>query len=532
MSVRWFYRFEAKGIQNWILSTGRLREILGASAIIESLVDRRGLLSRVLEASDPDGRVVYSAAGGATLAFGSDRGLQAFARRWAFEVARLAPGLPIVQAWVPGDTPPDDVAGALAVGLAAARNSIPPHGPGMGPVLVKAPRSGRPAVAGVRDRDGNLQDAGALARDEAATRFADRVRANFGVDAPEGMQWTDDLGKLAGGDGQYLAVVHADGNGLGTIVPTLSLEELPEFSRALADAARRAARRATHEALFVRETNEERLVPGRPIVLGGDDLTAILKAERALAFVQAFCRAFGEETEKADAIPGRLTATAGVAFVRDTHPFIHAYKRAAALGADPKLHGRVLAGEAVPPSLLAFQRVTSSLHASPAEHARLLGPDGAPRVLRDGAGDKPMRLTAGPWLLEPEATDQLASAGILRLGALRDLAVALRRDDLPVGTFREVARLLEVDPDVARERLRRVVVVQRDRATKGWVRLVEQLRTIGLPDDSPLWFDGQRLAQGSSLTPQALTPWLDALALARLDRPDPLDRKPARRSLS
>ena len=58
------YRTESKGIQSWILGSGKLREIAGGSQVVEGIVQ----LARQ-QAVHVGGEVLFAAAGGATIHF-------------------------------------------------------------------------------------------------------------------------------------------------------------------------------------------------------------------------------------------------------------------------------------------------------------------------------------------------------------------------------------------------------------------------------------------------------------------------------
>ncbi len=138
---------------------------------------------------------------------------------------------------------------------------------------------------------------------------------------------------------QWTAVVHADGNGLGQIVAGLEVEELKEFSAALAQVSTSAlvsAIETTQQWIEEREFALSAWI--LPLVLGGDDLTAVVDARVARAFAVNYLRAFEKETAQANLVGERkgLTACAGIAIVKPSHPFSSAYARAEELAASAK----------------------------------------------------------------------------------------------------------------------------------------------------------------------------------------------------
>jgi succinate dehydrogenase flavin-adding protein (antitoxin of CptAB toxin-antitoxin module) len=192
------------------------------------------------------------------------------------------------------------------------------------------------------------------------------------------------------GEDRTLALVHADGNGLGQLLMDLGkvADRQPQrfipifkgFSAAVSRATEQAARRAT--AAVLKRDPRGGLYPARPIVLGGDDLTMLVRADLALPFAEHFIAAFAEETAEAFErlrqqqdldLPPRLTACAGIAYARASQPFHmlhhlaeqlckHAKKKAkATLPPREDWKDKPPSQRPIVPSTLAFHRVTASL---------------------------------------------------------------------------------------------------------------------------------------------------------------------------
>src|SRR5690606_5681066 len=82
-----------------------------------------------------------------------------------------------------------------------------------------------------------------------------------------------------------------------------------------------------HLAFALRRFGTRVLLPLRPILLGGDDLTFLCDGRVALALTEAALKAFEAEVPSL----GRVTACAGVAIVPAHAPFAQAYALAEAL---------------------------------------------------------------------------------------------------------------------------------------------------------------------------------------------------------
>ncbi|ULB47102.1 hypothetical protein H4N54_07130, partial [Limnospira fusiformis KN01] len=139
----------------------------------------------------------------------------------------------------------------------------------------------------------------------------------------------------------WLAVVHADGNGLGQIFIKFEkyigqektnrnyIKKYREFSLALDFCTEAAFKKAIK--VFKQESENCPIVP---LIVGGDDLTVVCHGEYALEFTRVFLQEFEKETkneshiaEVAQAAFGvnRLSACAGISIVKRHFPFSVAY---------------------------------------------------------------------------------------------------------------------------------------------------------------------------------------------------------------
>ena len=350
--MTWLYRYEAKSIQRWILGTDRLVELQGGSTLVEGLEE---LARQALPAS---ARWLYGGAGSGTATFPDRETLAWFAGSWPMLVSRVAPGLELVQAWSDrGDL------GEIRERLGRARNRPPPDLPEVGPWVARSGRSGLPAVA--RDPEGGLLDAGARARADAGANTEDTLGAKMLAGArhapPEGLCWQRDLQAYPADEG--VAVVHADGNRLGERIHRMDAGALAAFSVALRDASWVAARAATNALWQVDGWDERparvdgrRALNGRPVVAGGDDFTMIVRGRAALPVAYAWLTAFERETARLSG--GKLTACAGVTWVRRGFPFHQAHQLAEALCRGSKV---AFAEDPGAGSRLSFARVTTAI---------------------------------------------------------------------------------------------------------------------------------------------------------------------------
>ena len=178
-----------------------------------------------------------------------------------------------------------------------------------------------------------------------------------------------------------------------------------------------AARCATETVLLPEVRKHDRMMPARPIVLGGDDLTIIVRADLAISFAEAFLQKLEEHR-----ISGhQLTACAGIAFLKANQPFYMASRLAEDLCKYAKSKVKKLADGSVPkpvPSAIAFHRITSSLiddYGDIVEKTRTIDVKGNEAI---AVPDQKYVLTRQPYLVGEAAKPGLAR--LEDLGALRD----------------------------------------------------------------------------------------------------------------
>ncbi|WP_329423571.1 hypothetical protein OG339_24240 [Streptosporangium sp. NBC_01495] len=347
------------GNQRYIFSSGKRQEIVGASDLIarvdgawaDEALEKvfRGFVKSEWRIESHDAELLVAGAGGITVLVRD----QEAGRRLVTELTRRAlkeaPGLDVcgvVVEYVPGELA--DAIGRARTELAAVREARP--GPQARflrlPLVEDCASSGLPAEAIRFEGKGEPaqpRSAAAVAKLDAYRPALDRMaavgNAHTGRRAMRGI--VDELGLNT----EWVAVVHADGNGLGELFRTLGESVRGEGDRAYADALRafslgvdRCGKGAFQEALrrTTEELGGEGPLPVLPLVLGGDDLTVVCAGEVALPFTRHYLEAFEKETAAEPLLApmlarsGRtnLGAGAGVAIVKRNYPFHFAYELA------------------------------------------------------------------------------------------------------------------------------------------------------------------------------------------------------------
>ncbi|MEK6285818.1 MAG: hypothetical protein AABO57_08765 [Acidobacteriota bacterium] len=134
---------------------------------------------------------------------------------------------------------------------------------------------------------------------------------------------------------RYVAYLMADGNNLGKLFGQCNEEQMRELSKQMTQKLRQALAAPTRKAMTQRDARGEVdpfKVPVLPLILGGDDLFALVPAPWALDFALKFCREF--ETGMAQIINGlkltvqveRPTIAAVVVICKESYPYRLAYR--------------------------------------------------------------------------------------------------------------------------------------------------------------------------------------------------------------
>jgi len=372
---------ETSGNQSFIFSTNKLRENVGASELtyragtkwVFSAVDRLNYPQQLqtqtdrqytretllnhdfnppIESSNLGVEIIYAASGKALLLAKNEATAKAIIRQVTETALTDAPGLEICgifQAFDWKTTPLESVNSNLHRQFEQVRAKKPSAEMRFLrlPVVAECATSGLPASEIRYADDDSLQ----LSRISIAKRDIkpDRLK----LLAPNGCIFADDLSQIRS---DWLAIIHADGNGLGQIflkfheyiqaLLTRSNPTTAEKNRHYVDTLRKfsiALDVCTEKAFATALTEFPRtgtVIPLIPLILGGDDLTVICDGRAALQFTKRFLQAFEAETGRSDlpsvggVIPEvakaalqvtHLSACAGVSIIKPHFPFSVAY---------------------------------------------------------------------------------------------------------------------------------------------------------------------------------------------------------------
>lgn len=381
-STKFLYGAAVQGIQGFIFQTNELRDIVGASELVENVCT--SLFDEVLGDKKKEGNAIVMAAGNIKYIFDSEDDCKTVVRIFPKTVMEYAPGITISQAVVrysPNDT--DAFANAvqkLENRLRIQRNKLM-RDTAVGLMGIERSRqTGLPVTHIVNNQhldEGTylkLYAKGGEERKNTTQRLCAKAFGN----KTKITRVPFDIGEITGLN-DWIAIIHADGNGLGQVVQRVggNPEKLKQFSQKL-DVATTNAAVGAFESLELPDNDK---IPVRPIVLSGDDHTLICRADLALEYVKAFIGNFEKQTKELlgndanDQPEGNLlqgvfkggenflTACAGIAFIKSSYPFYYGYQLAEALCDKAKKDTKALynANDGnLPASCLMFHKVQDS----------------------------------------------------------------------------------------------------------------------------------------------------------------------------
>lgn len=469
--MSYIYGAAVQGIQQFIFQTNELKDIVGASALVESICTDMFENQFKKEGVEYDAqRSIIKAAGNIKYEFETREECERIFRVFPKVVTESAPGITISQAVVEygeGDNYVEAI-NELERRLRVQRNR-PMASTTIGLMgIMRSRKTNLPVVEIETTRKGAVEylDQGTLCKRKAAKMLGLCHKA-FGDKSLRYEDVVIDPDKMTRKN-NWIAVIHADGNGLGRIVQEIGTyrEAFKEFSIELDNATKEAAVKAYHKLLEEKLIDASSPIPIRPIVLGGDDFTVICRADLALQYARSFMENFeaetrsrlagyinGSKTGKAVFSEGDLqdclTACAGIAYVKSSYPFYYAYELAESLCTlakkDAKDKDSIREGKEIAPSCLMFHKVQDSFMEDFDEIRK--------RELCTKSGK---RLDHGPYYLR-RCEHRPKKWTIEKLAAMSDLLEKKEKDGNAVkSNLRNWLTLLNDNPGMAAQKLKRM----------------------------------------------------------------------------
>lgn len=496
----YLYGLSIQGIQSYIFETDKLKEIVGASEIVSSLAgDCISNLTKedILTETDKEEIHVLQDAAGTYRCLAPEEIVKKLYQHLPKAIKAQAGDISFSQAVVEvGD---DDSFSyehiqQLEKQLQAARN-IPYPTMLLGQMATfKVPRTGKPAVKVNHLNTGDDRyDLNQTHKRKLNKEYKYSLLPKLVNNEEEWECFTDDIEQLTSDSyNNWVAVVHADGNALGKKLLQLKKENLvgeqakaffTELSNKLDTATQEATKLAFEEV--VKTALHNNIYPTRLVILGGDDLTFIIRGDLAVPFTEVFLRAFAARM-KAHLAPlddsyklseplfaEGITACAGIAFIKSHYPFHYGVELAGSLCKAAKEAAKKISSDQ-PPSSLLFHRVHSSFVRSWPEIMKqeLSTTKKEPEVNKSHSKEPELAasLVGGPYFIDQQA-DFLQIADVLKTASI------LSREGAPAGRIREWLGHLLQDPAKAKEDLKRIkeVIDKKQFAALGLKAIQESL---------------------------------------------------------
>lgn len=381
----YLYGFTIHSIQSYIFQTNKLKEIAGASELVEQICTTlfAKMIGKDFDDLQDDKLAIRNAAGNIRYIFTDEAICRRVVKYFPKLIFETAPGITFSQAVVKIMEPPSSSDfGLLEKKLTAQRNN-PMRPIDLGFVAIKrSPRTGLPSVE-------KKIVLGEIVNNDQSTKLKQNIidnhkttnRVNF---AFFGKEIKDDLipidiEKITSSKNQdysWLAIIHADGNNMGQALQNMGNEVdgsksyslvSKKFSFILDQSTKTSAHNAYLKTIDGVILNLKDKIPFRPIIIGGDDLTIICRADLALTFTKAYLEEFEEQTRlnfsetNLNSLKNGLTACAGIAFIKVNYPFHYAVNLAEELCSyAKKIAKSKVASNSLTPSCLLFHKVQDS----------------------------------------------------------------------------------------------------------------------------------------------------------------------------
>ncbi len=370
---------EVGGIQKYILSTGKLKEMIGGSELIESLSakylddfaqnNHLNILKEIRKPVDNEILPLQRNAGAMHLLFSSEAKGREFLKNFGLKLLEDFPGLPIFGALEECEFTSSGIREAkfkLSNKITVQRNKYPTStGMQLLPICAEAPLDGEPAIGKVSyGKNASSEIISLSSKTKRNEQLLEDSKGRLREIEPDDgvgpdLKWSDDLEEIACGS-EKVAFIHIDGNDLGKRfrqeLENISDKETDEdktgqqapsedryqnainviktmsaLSNTVKTTTTAAFKKGLSECLkHTRSTDSKGklLVPARPLVLGGDDVTVVIRADLALYFIDAFVKEFerysNQELGKKDP-KDKLTVGVGMVVCPTGYPFLKAF---------------------------------------------------------------------------------------------------------------------------------------------------------------------------------------------------------------
>jgi hypothetical protein len=377
---------DTSGIQDYVFGSNRLRENIGASYLVSQATNQwvktalkfiqRKFKQKVfiptqeslheihIEDENVVAELVYTGGGNAVILFSDFKYAECFTKFLSTRCLKKAPSLNIVVAhnkdfeFGKGEFK-KTLNQLLEKDLAKKKRERVASSPLLGLGVTAACQSTQlPAVNTSEEYvDADEEDIYLISRESEAKlkavpkanqRLIEKFAGTFNSDIYEFPYRTDYLGRSEG-ESSYVAIVHADGNGMGKRFQKCgegksdeeAIVEMRKLSFSVEDAGINALKKVLEiinnsikngeiagqigKFNLKKSKKGKYYLPFRPLVYGGDDVIFVCEGRLGLELATVYLREF-EKQQDIECKPLNLTARAGICVVKTHYPFARAYQ--------------------------------------------------------------------------------------------------------------------------------------------------------------------------------------------------------------
>lgn len=436
----YLYGASIQGIQGYIFETNKLKEIVGASDLIESFSSESYIRSTVDQLVKKEYELLRNAAGNIRISFDELEDVKKFVLIFQKNIMKQAYGITISQAVVEYSDDYSDQMKNLEQKLKEARSKRPLDLDAKFALMKQAARTGKPATNTHKYIEKEFFDKGNHQKfDRAKDGQENLLLKKLGIAKEYHDKFTLEMEQISNNGKNKIAVIHADGNGLGLLLQAMSEENkektakeikktFADFSTNLESATVEAIKESFHKYFSINHT----LIKFRPIIIGGDDVAIICDADKALEFTQMYLERFEAYTYKK--LGKSLTACAGIVYSNEKFPFHYAIKLAEELCSEAKE---------------VSMRSSSCLMFHNIEDSYVLGYEEikANQQIIQVEEDKTIKLSYAPYYISKEPS----------IKTLLTISHLVNQDNFPLRKLREWVKILYTNESYASEYLEEVV---------------------------------------------------------------------------
>jgi hypothetical protein len=310
MSNKSLVAFDTDRIKEYIFATAKLREISGASMLLDAL--NLEVMPRL--AQDYRAEKIYTGGGSGLFVVDTDRAndlITAVQRAYQEKTAGAAT---ITGVWV--ELPPDfdrqntpirDIWRLIGLELAARKTQLPSAWPLVTHPLLKTCDSDAVYYARTHEPEGSYLSAPSKRKRDRYDAEDEQAKAN------QGPRDFDAIGNVSSPSG-YFALVYLDGDGFGHVLEACqTLDEIGRVSHAIHRGLKDAREAAIKKSSVPRQHYEA-------FIAGGDDLLLALPAQHALPVTLDLIQRFDQRMDQ-EHLPAKLTLSASIVWSHVTYPF-------------------------------------------------------------------------------------------------------------------------------------------------------------------------------------------------------------------